>query len=322
MKKGIIITPEDLNGYDWISMLRQLNLNTLGIHSGGGANHNVLRQLAWTAAPGFRERCADAALACEYEVHAAEALLTPELFSVRPEYFALHFRENSRSSSTNFCMTNPEVPAILEDNAEHLAKSLPSVTHRYYFWGADHAYGFCHCPECAKYTFSELNLLAMNAVAKGVRRADPFGKAACLVYVGCYEVPERVEPEENLFFEFAPYVRCYHHAVSDASCHVNRIFADSFRRYAAAFGTDRMQVLEYWLDSSLFSKYRKPAAVPFVSEEVMRRDIEFYCNAGIRDITTFAVYMDGEYFKRNGDGLLRSYAAVLNEFLPDHAERG
>ena len=76
-----------------------------------------------------------------------------------------------------------------------------------------------------------------------------------------------------------------------------------------------MKVLEYWLDSSLFSGYHKPAVIPPVSKEIMRRDMDFYCSAGIRDISTFAVYMGKDYFAEKGDEKLRDYAEVINEFL-------
>ena len=36
MKKGLVITPEDFNGVDWIAKMKELGLNTLGLHSGGG----------------------------------------------------------------------------------------------------------------------------------------------------------------------------------------------------------------------------------------------------------------------------------------------
>ena len=61
----------------------------------------------------------------------------------------------------------------------------------------------------------------------------------------------------------------------------------------------------------------KPARRPFVRPELLRRDLEAYAGAGIRNITSFAVYMDGEYFSAHGTAALEDYAAALREFLPD-----
>ena len=316
-KKGIVLTPPDFSGVNWKERLTALRLNTLGIHSGGGAKHDVLQQLGVTASEEFRQSFYSAGIDCEYEVHAATSLLPDSLFETHPEYFALCFREQTRNPTTNWCISNPDVPAILSANAACLAKKLSSSTHRYFFWGADRSDAYCHCRECSKYSASELNLLSVNAIADGIRRVDPKATVACLAYMGCYEVPEQVEPGENVFLEFAPFVRCYHHALNDPSCAINRNFYKAFLELGSFFGMNKAHILEYWLDSSLFSDYRKPARRPFVHPDLLRRDLETYVNAGIRNITSFAVYMDGEYFAAHGSAALEDYAATLNEFLPD-----
>ena len=77
------------------------------------------------------------------------------------------------------------------------------------------------------------------------------------------------------------------------------------------FPPDKVHILEYWLDSSLYSNYRKPARKPLFINDVVKRDIQAYYSFGIRSITTFAVYMDGEYFKTHGDSELEFYAEQL-----------
>ena len=319
-KRGVVLTPPDFSGVDWKSRMAELGLNTLGLHSGGGANHDVLRQLGKTASEEFRRDFLAAGIECEYEVHAASSLLPECWFESHPEYFALCFREGERTAAANWCITNPDVPEILAANAGKLAEKLRSTTHRYYFWGADGRGAFCHCPECSKYTPSELNLLSVNAIADGVRRVDPLAEVACLAYVEYCEVPGRVEKRENVFLEFAPYVRCYHHALNDPECSVNRQFFKVFRELGSFFGMENTHILEYWLDSSLFSNYRKPAREPFVRPELLRRDLEAYVTAGVRNVSSFAVYMDGEYFAAYGSAALEEYAAALREFLPDDGE--
>ena len=54
--------------------------------------------------------------------------------------------------------------------------------------------------------------------------------------------------------------------------------------------------------------------------ELLRRDLEAYVTAGVRNVSSFAVYMDGEYFAAYGSAALEEYAAALREFLPDDGE--
>ena len=79
------------------------------------------------------------------------------------------------------------------------------------------------------------------------------------------------------------------------------------------FPAERVHVLEYWLDSSMYSNYRKPARKPLFVREVVSRDLRVYYDLGIRSITTFAVYMDGEYFEKHGENELAFYADQLGK---------
>ena len=81
------------------------------------------------------------------------------------------------------------------------------------------------------------------------------------------------------------------------------------------FDPAETQVLEYWLDSSLYCfEKRKPRARPIFRPEVVERDLRLYTGLGIRSITTFAVNMDAEYFSEFGEEELTVYARLLNGF--------
>jgi hypothetical protein len=53
------------------------------------------------------------------------------------------------------------------------------------------------------------------------------------------------------------------------------------------------------------------------NKNVFAKDIEVYANYGIRNVTTFAVYMDDAYFKAHPDiTSLKEYAEILIEYRP------
>ncbi len=314
MKKGLVITPEDFNGVDWIAKMKELGLNTLGLHSGGGASHDVTAVLGDYAKEEFRKRVADAGLDLEYEDHAADSLLDRSLFKTHPEYFPMHCISGERREKGNWCISNPDVAELLASNAVNLAEKLVPSTHRHYFWSCDFPGGWCHCPACSAMTVSDQNLASVNAMAKALREADPQAELAYLAYLNHYEMPEKVEPAEGVFLEFAPITRCPRHAINDPDCAVNRVYWNSLKRHLNLFAPEKTHILEYWLDVSFYSHYKKPAVKPVLFRDVLRRDIEAYMSLGISRFTTFAVYMDGEYFRSCGDEELRIYADVLNEF--------
>ena len=63
-------------------------------------------------------------------------------------------------------------------------------------------------------------------------------------------------------------------------------------------------MLEYWLDESLFSGWKKPLVkIPWDAAKT-RADMEAYSKRGIRHLTTFAVSVNGDYVKEFGEDSL------------------
>ena len=60
-------------------------------------------------------------------------------------------------------------------------------------------------------------------------------------------------------------------------------------------------MLEYWLDVSRFSRWNRPGVKLPWNREVFVADIETYWRLGIRHVTTFAAWIDGDYQERFGD---------------------
>ena len=316
MKKSIIVAPENCCGVDWVKKAAELGLDTLAFHT-GGVRHDLLEALREVRTPEFREHCTRAGLFYEYEEHATENLLPSALFSSHPEYFACD-PDGTRQSGprAGWCPSAPGMAERIVDGAEKLARALCPSSHNYYFWGADAANSICRCPKCAKFSRADLNVLNANLIAEGVRRADPRGRVSLLVYTrGSFELPEKVVPHEALFLEFAPIHRHFDTSIAEEKDEVNAGYRRDLERFLAYFSPERVHVLEYWLDVSLFSRWRLPMKKLGCPPEVIRRDLDYYFSLGIRNFSTFAVMMGKDYFERFGDEELRTYCETLNNLF-------
>ena len=71
-------------------------------------------------------------------------------------------------------------------------------------------------------------------------------------------------------------------------------------------------MLEYWLDVSRFSGWKRPAVRLPWRRDVLEADVATYAARGIRHVTSFAVYVDDDYRRRHGEpGFIQEYGAVL-----------
>ena len=78
------------------------------------------------------------------------------------------------------------------------------------------------------------------------------------------------------------------------------------------FPKDTAQVLEYWLDVSGFSRWKRPAVKLPWRRDVFAADVATYRERGIRHVTTFAAWVDAGYKERFGDlGIIDEYGRVL-----------
>lgn len=77
-------------------------------------------------------------------------------------------------------------------------------------------------------------------------------------------------------------------------------------------------MLEYWLDVSLLSDWKRNAAVELSwNQQVFMEDIDTYSKQGIQNITSFAVYIDATYLQQFGDiGFLTEYGNGLFNYRP------
>jgi hypothetical protein len=294
--------------------MRELGLNTLGFHNGGTEiAKNIPEKMAPALCPEFRAHARECGVSMEFEVHAGSSLLPRSLFEMHPEYFAWGRLLDGRIPDSNWCVTDPEAEKIIRRNAVALGNLLAPDTHRYLFWGDDGG-EWCRCPRCHEFNDAEQALLAANQMAEALGVFDPEAQVPFLAYLNTLDIPRRVKPHERVFLEFAPMKRCWKHAIDDPSCAVNRFQWNLLLQLLELFPPERVHILEYWLDSSYTSRWKRPAKKVFFQKENAAADIAAYHALGIRSLTTFAVFMDGEYFRNHGDRELREYAELLNRY--------
>jgi hypothetical protein len=249
----------------------------------------------------------------EYELHSMSTLLPRSLFDSRPELFRMD-KEGERQQKGNLCIASDEALSIVADKAVEVARILQPTTHRYYFWMDDMEGFYCLCPHCRGISPSDQSLIVMERILSALRsRVDPMAQVAYLAYCETLPTPTRPIPE-GIFLEYAPYRRRWDRPLDDASCPENAEHLRVLQDLLTRFDPKTTHILEYWVDCSLFSGYKKPPkAIPFY-EDVMAADMALYKSLGTESVTSFAVDVDEEYERLHGLGAMEGYARVMSAF--------
>jgi hypothetical protein len=147
-------------------------------------------------------------------------------------------------------------------------------------------------------------MLFCMAVLKGLRRYDPQATQSYLAYFDTLEAPKSIPPQEGIFLEFAPIERWTQGATHEF---------DAVPALIEYFGADTAKVLEYWVDNSLFSKWKKPPVKCVLDKAGMKRDLKFYRAAGFKDMTSFGLYLGRDYTELHGEFSIKEYADCFDE---------
>lgn len=320
LRRGMIIHPEEFTD-DHLAVFRQAGLNVLGIHPVGGHNahetleHAVVRHAmpAWRAS---LERAASMGIAVEYEAHALRWLMPASLFEQMPDWFRMS-EDGVSDPDFHMCASNAEALAFLENRAEMLARLLWTGSQRWFLWPDDVTGKRCCCAGCQSLSASDQALLITNAIQRGVVRFDAEGRVCYLAYQDTLEVPERVQPERGVFLEFAPIWRDHHRPLNDSACAQNQREIRHLERLLFFFGTEGSQVLNYWMDNSLFSGWRKPPQPFELDADVMQLDVAFYRALGFENVTSFGCYLGSDYVRLYGKPPIQAYGDLLREASPE-----
>ncbi len=303
MTSSVLIHPDELT-HAWIDRAAQNHIDMIGIHPWGGkqAPTSLAELLELCETPAFRslvDEVYERGMRVEYEFHAAGYLVPRDLIDIHPEYFRMN-EEGERVADRNFCVSNEEAMNLAVERARTVARRLYRSTDRYYFWMDDSRNMACHCPKCRHMTTADQQMLFCERILAGLRRDNPNATMAYLAYYDTMRLPTKTYDTDGLFLEYAP--------IEKSKADADPAFVAEEIRMAkelcAYFGTENARVLEYWLDNSLFSKWKKPPkAFAFTPESIaaMEKDIADYQAMGFDEIATFACFLGPDYEALHGE---------------------
>ncbi len=319
--RGVVLYPWDLSLADWPERAHRAGITTIGLHA--ARRLDVLVDFVHSEqGRHFLKTCRKLGVEVEYEVHAMGTLLSREWFCSpdKQDLFRMD-ATGKRNPDFNCCPSSPKALGIIAEKAVEYGRLLKPTTGRYFYW-PDDAREWCCCPKCSELTGSDQAVLVENAIVAALRKhLDPHATLSHISYSVMLPPPQTVKPHEGLFLEFAPIARVYDHAIDDPNVKLDN--ADPEPRSQAAyldildanlnvFPRETAQVLEYWLDVSRFSAWKRPTVQLPWSDAVMKADANAYARRGIRHVTTFAAWIDADYVKLFGAPPLAAYVNGLN----------
>lgn len=313
-RRGVVIMPDEFGPY-WTEMLEQTDLNVLGIHPvapEGGTAFEVAEAFMTDENRREIERLEDRGIHVELEMHALSWLLPRGEFAAHPEWFRMN-EKGERTGDFNFCFSNREALEVISENAARLAKFYKPRSNRYYFWLDDVPESKCQCPECQKYSASDAALTVYNAILRGLRSVNPEAKQCFLAYHDTLAVPQIVKPEKGIFLEFAPMIRDFDRGLNEPESEKNRKQIATLPDLLSFFGRENAQALDYWLDNSMNSGWKKPPKSFTYNAETLAKDVAYYESLGIDSVTCFACYLGEDYYNLYGQKPdIQTYARILS----------
>lgn len=305
MIKNILIHPEELSK-KWIDKMADGGVKILGLHpQGGGKAVESLQDLLYKLETKEYRELIDYAvsrgLEIEYEMHAARFLLPEGLFDTHPEYFRMA-ADGQRTKKFNFCVSNEEALEIVAKNAASLAQRLYKSRPVFYFWLDDAKNIHCKCEKCQKLSPSDQQLIAANAMIKEIRKEIPNAKFAYLAYQDTLEVPESIKPEDGIFLEYAPIEKYKNESKERIETEKQMLL-----KQAEFFSWNNSKVLEYWLDNSLFSGWKKPPKKFEAEADKIKKEVAEYAAMGFETVSTFGCFLGEDYEELYGEADISAF---------------
>ena len=208
--------------------------------------------------------------------------------------------QGKRTPDANLCIHSEQALQVVSSNALRLARQLQPTTSRYFLWGDD-GQPWCRCPSCAGSSIGIRRSSWRIGSCVSCAPCDPSAQLAHLAYANTITPPKRVKPAPGAFLEFAPIRRRYDVPYAEQTGTEAKDALTSLSDNLQVFPADSAQVLEYWLDVSRFSDWKRPAVSLPWNKHVITADAATYARLGIRNVTTFAVWIDADYVRRFGE---------------------
>jgi hypothetical protein len=315
IKTGLILAFDEADAF-MAEQLAPVPLDIIGIHplDGGRSIEGIDKTIEQLNAPAYTEFARiihQSGKQIEFELHGHSWLFPKSLYAEHPEWF----REDAsgkRKADMNMCVSNKEALAYLAGQAEKLAGLLTPDTGKYCWWSDDVGGDcFCHCPECGDLSPSDQYMIWCNTVLSAIRRVDPQAELSYLAYGATMSAPKKIKPHEGIFLEYAPINRDSFIPINNPACEKNAQETAGLTELLEYFGTKDSRVLEYWLDNSRFSQWRKPYRKLQFDTEIMRADAAWYKSLKFETFTSFACCIGKEYQKEYSPVDYAAYANVL-----------
>ncbi len=312
--RGVVIQPLDIKGWDWPERAKRAGLSTIATHPFPRDIEAFVKTDAWGA---FFEACRRLGIHVEHELHAMSDLLPRDLFEKDPTMFPMN-EKGERVGKHNLCVHSKAAVEVVCENLTRYVRLLRPTTGRHFYW-IDDGRPMCRCPKCRGLSDSDQALILANHMIDAIRRIDVRDTLAHLSYHNTLPAPKQVKPRPGIFLEWAPISRRFDASIGqrDARKGHHGELLDSLAANLEVFGRDGAQVLDYWLDESLFYRANKrtPTKIPW-DQKVFLADLDVYGKLGVRHITTFAVYVNSDYVKRFGEPPLDDYGQGLLGWSP------
>ena len=309
MKKGILVHPDEFTE-KMINRASALGIDVIGIHPVGGkeAADSLAALVDLCRTKDFRDlvdyAIDEKGLTVEYEFHAASYLLERSLFDTHPEYFRMT-ENGERKPDANFCVSNEAALEMVANRAVELAVALYRGGHDFYFWLDDVAGRKCHCEKCRSLSHSDQQMIYLNTIINALKKRFSDARVPYLAYFDTVELPESVKPADGIFLEYAPFEKYVkkHPEMIDHE-------AEMLVPLMEFFGKESTKVLEYWLDNSLFSGWKKPPK-PFAPDcDAIEKDLRHYKNCGVKSVATFACFLGEDYEALFGEPDIAPFARL------------
>lgn len=312
--RGIVARWSDVSNpskIDYIQIAKENGINTFSIH---GADRN---SLVWK---NFAKKCAEANIDLEYQEHMLAYVLHRELFNKHPEYFRMN-KNGVRVNDANGCPSSKGALEEIYKNAKSIGLEYEPTNNRYYFW-LDDGGDICYCDQCKNYNASDQALIFENEIIKALKEINPDALLAHLCYHNTVDAPSIIRPSDDIFLEFAPFTRSWNAPLSQTwaksprSSLTHGDYLKALKENLKIFPVETAQVLEYWLDVSLFSGWNPSELVeaPW-SNEIFQNDINTYASLGIKNITCYTAYIGPDYVNKFGDvSFLAEYGQGLLKY--------
>lgn len=312
--RGIVVHPDEFTESS-LNKFRAAGINLVGLHPVGGLSaqdslEQAVREHPLPEAARLRDRAREFGIAIEYEAHTLRWLMPASLFAGQPDWFRMN-EGGERTPDLNFCPSSGAALSYLSEQARALALLLDTGSDRYNFWTDDVDGGLCHCDRCAGLSASDQQLIAVNAMLTGIRSTNPNAIMSYLAYIQAIEAPSSVRPLEGVALEFAPIRRNSNRPIADPGCPENASEIRDLPALLEFFGREHSRVLEYWMDNSRYSDWKKPPKKFTLQREVMRADVEYYAALGFEELTCFGCYLGEDYIALNGEPEFMEYGEDL-----------